>query len=121
MNQTKNFKAPFRVYNASAGSGKTFALTVAFLDKILRAKTDDAYKKLLAITFTNKAVAEMKNRILNTLESFAKGEFEGAVLDLAQEILKGSNMTQPQLQAKSQDVLVHLLHHYAQFHVETID
>ena len=67
MNQTKNFKAPFRVYNASAGSGKTFALTVAFLDKILRAKTDDAYKKLLAITFTNKAVAEMKNRILNTL------------------------------------------------------
>ena len=121
MNQTQNFKAPFRVYNASAGSGKTFALTVAFLDKILQAKTDDAYKKLLAITFTNKAVAEMKNRILNTLESFAKGEFEGAVLDLAQEILKGSNMTQPQLQAKSQDVLVHLLHHYAQFHVETID
>ena len=121
MNQPQKFKSPFRLYNASAGSGKTFALTVAFLEKILHAKTDDAYKKLLAITFTNKAVAEMKNRILNTLASFAKGDFSGAAGDLAEQILNGSNMSQAQLQAKSQAVLVHLLHHYAQFHVETID
>ena len=121
MNESKKMQAPFRVYNASAGSGKTFALTVAFLEKILHSKNDDAYKKLLAITFTNKAVAEMKNRILNTLESFAKGAFTGSIQDLAQEILKNSDMTQAQLQTKSQGVLVHLLHHYAQFHVETID
>ena len=121
MNDSKKIQAPFRIYNASAGSGKTFALTVAFLRKILLAKTDDAYKKLLAITFTNKAVAEMKNRILSTLESFAKGDFSGAAGDLADQVLQGTSMTQAQLQVKSQAVLVHLLHHYAQFHVETID
>ncbi len=63
----------------------------------------------------------MKNRILGTLESFAKGDFSGGAGDLSKEILKGSRMTQAQLQAKSQSVLIHLLHHYAQFHVETID
>lgn len=121
MAEFQNIKSPFRVYNASAGSGKTFALTVAFLQKILHTKADDGYKKLLAITFTNKAVAEMKNRILGTLESFAKGDFRGGTKDLAKQVLQGSTMTQAQLQAKSQAVLIHLLHHYAQFHVETID
>ena len=121
MAQSNKTSPPFRVYNASAGSGKTFALTVAFLEKILHAKTDDGYKKLLAITFTNKAVAEMKNRILGTLASFAQGDFTGGAGDLAKQILQGSTMTHAQLQAKSQAVLVHLLHHYAQFHVETID
>ncbi len=121
MNQTQKLNAAFRLYNASAGSGKTFALTVAFLEKILCSKTDDAYKKLLAITFTNKAVAEMKNRILDTLESFAKGNFDGSAQALANEILRERPMTKAHLQAKSQAVLIHLLHHYAQFHVETID
>ena len=121
MADSKKIKSPFRIYNASAGSGKTFALTVAFLHKILHAKTEDGYKKLLAITFTNKAVAEMKNRILSTLEAFAQGQFKGAALDLATQILEGTTMTQAQLQIKSKAVLVHLLHHYAQFHVETID
>ena len=54
-----------KVYSASAGSGKTFSLTVEYLKKLL--KNPKAYKNVLAVTFTNKATAEMKNRILSLL------------------------------------------------------
>jgi len=49
-----------QIYNASAGSGKTFTLVKSFLKLILATKNVEAYKTLLAITFTNKAVNEMK-------------------------------------------------------------
>ncbi|MEC9108229.1 MAG: UvrD-helicase domain-containing protein, partial [Bacteroidota bacterium] len=50
----------FIIYNASAGSGKTFNLVKEYLILLLNAKNDDTYKNILAITFTNKAVNEMK-------------------------------------------------------------
>ena len=62
---------PFVVYNASAGSGKTFVLVKSFLIKILSSQQKDYYKHLLAITFTNKAVAEMKQRVITTLIHFS--------------------------------------------------
>ena len=121
MEVAQKHLSPFHLYNASAGSGKTFALTVAYLKKILQPGPEDAYKRLLAITFTNKAVAEMKSRILSTLEAFAQGNFQGNAGIMAGEVLRDSSMTHAGLQSRSQIVLNHLLHHYAQFHVETID
>ena len=53
--------SPFKIYNASAGSGKTHTLTKAYLKIALSAT--GRFKKILAITFTNKAVNEMKHRI----------------------------------------------------------
>lgn len=53
------------VYKASAGSGKTYTLTHEYINLIL--KDEDAYKHLLAVTFTNKATDEMKQRILEEL------------------------------------------------------
>ena len=50
--------ASFSIYNASAGSGKTHTLVKEYLKILLRDRQDDAYKKILAITFTNKAVEE---------------------------------------------------------------
>ena len=61
----------FAIYNASAGSGKTFNLVKEYLILLLNGKNDDAYKNILAITFTNKAVNEMKSRIVNTLIEFS--------------------------------------------------
>ena len=58
----------FSIYDAAAGSGKTFTLVKEYLKQILAAKSDDYFKHLLAITFTNKAVAEMKDRIIDTLK-----------------------------------------------------
>ena len=59
--------SPFQIINAAAGSGKTFALVNAYLQKLLSAQNEEGYQKMLALTFTNKAVNEMKYRILNNL------------------------------------------------------
>ena len=65
---------PFIVYNASAGSGKTHSLVKRFLYRLLSNNSPEHVKRLLAITFTNKAALEMKTRILSQLECFATSE-----------------------------------------------
>jgi hypothetical protein len=55
----------FTIYDASAGSGKTYTLTKEYLKILFLATNDDAYRKILAITFNNKAVEEMKSRKTN--------------------------------------------------------
>ena len=61
MNSTLN------IYKASAGSGKTFTLTVEYIYLMVRPQAEEEYRHTLAVTFTNKATAEMKNRILQHL------------------------------------------------------
>ena len=53
------------VYKASAGSGKTFTLAVEYIKHLI--KNPRAYRQILAVTFTNKATAEMKERIVQQL------------------------------------------------------
>jgi len=62
----------FSIYNASAGSGKTFTLVKEYLKIILTSSKPDAYRNILAITFTNKAVHEMKSRVIENLTQFAR-------------------------------------------------
>ena len=57
-----------KIYKASAGSGKTYRLTMEFLKYIIEDPT--CFERILAVTFTNKATAEMKNRIITTLYGF---------------------------------------------------
>ncbi|MEZ5001354.1 MAG: UvrD-helicase domain-containing protein [Bacteroidales bacterium] len=59
-------------YNASAGSGKTFRLTGAYLDHLFRVPNN--HRNILAVTFTNKAAAEMKERILGSLFLLGSGK-----------------------------------------------
>ena len=54
-----------RVYRASAGAGKTFALTMEYFKIVFNASSE--YKNVLAVTFTNKATEEMKSRIVREL------------------------------------------------------
>ena len=54
----------YTIYNASAGSGKTYSLVKAYLQIVLSTPNVEQFRQLLAITFTNKAVFEMKNRII---------------------------------------------------------
>lgn len=113
--------APFKIYNASAGSGKTFTLVKEYLHKILQSNTESYYQHLLAITFTNKAVAEMKQRILENLISFSKEEAlinpPPMLLVLSEEL----NRSILEIQQQAKKIVKHLLHHYASFSVETID
>lgn len=59
------------IYKASAGSGKTFALTLEYFRIIFTVPIE--YKNILAVTFTNKATEEMKSRIINELHHLAEG------------------------------------------------
>ncbi len=120
--------ANIQIYNASAGSGKTFTLVKSFLQLILATKNVEAYKTLLAITFTNKAVNEMKERVINQLLLFAtpdneveeggkKASDDVMFLQLAEEL----QLSPKELQERSQKVLRHILHNYAGFTITTID
>lgn len=62
----------YTIYNASAGSGKTYSLVKAYLQIVLSTPNVEQFRQLLAITFTNKAVFEMKNRIIELLGKFSE-------------------------------------------------
>lgn len=111
----------FVIYNASAGSGKTFALVKAFLKKILLQPQRDYYKHLLAITFTNKAVAEMKTRIVLSLVGFSSEKIPETAQGMLNLIVDETHLSEEEIRSHSKNILKHLLHHYAQFSVETID
>lgn len=112
---------PFTIYNASAGSGKTFSLVKEYLKRVLTAPTNSGYKNLLALTFTNKAVAEMKQRIIESLVLFSSTEATENPPPMLEIIAQEMDTSVAQLHDKAKGVLNHLLHHYASFSVETID
>nr|WP_202621814.1 UvrD-helicase domain-containing protein [Pontibacter russatus] len=60
----------FKIYSSSAGSGKTYHLTKEYLKLALHTPDPGYYRSILAITFTNDAAAEMKDRILAALRNF---------------------------------------------------
>ena len=103
------------IYKASAGSGKTFALTLAYFKLIFESPM--AYRNILAVTFTNKATEEMKSRIINELHKLAEGR-ESSYGELLQEAL-GMDA----LQVKNRAALLRnlLLHDYGRLSVTTID
>jgi ATP-dependent helicase/nuclease subunit A len=104
------------IIRASAGSGKTHYLTGFFL-KILMREPADYFKKILAVTFTNKATAEMKRRILHELAQLANN-LPSHHLQL---LIQYSRMNEAAIRKKSALLLETILHDYSWFSVETID
>ncbi|HKO76165.1 MAG TPA: UvrD-helicase domain-containing protein, partial [Flavobacterium sp.] len=111
----------FAIYDASAGSGKTYALVKEYLKIILTANKNDAYRNILAITFTNKAVHEMKSRIVGSLSEFAKEEPNSKASDLMQDLSLDTGLSIIQIKTKSQQIIKHIIHNYAAFDISTID
>ncbi|PJX21718.1 hypothetical protein CAP47_08805 [Psychroflexus sp. S27] len=111
----------FKIYNASAGSGKTFTLTADYLARILSSKSQQPFRRILAMTFTNKAVAEMKTRILDSLVEFAQIKEGEQVSDLCQAVIRISGLDAKTIQKKSVIMLKQILDNYAAFEVSTID
>ena len=64
----------FEIVRASAGSGKTYRLVLMYLECALQYEDPRSFRRILALTFTNKAAAEMKSRILEDLENLSSGE-----------------------------------------------
>ena len=116
----------FAIYDASAGSGKTYALVKEYLKIILTAPKNDAYRNILAITFTNKAVHEMKSRIVGSLSEFAKDEPSKKAFDLMNDLVDdtkdwAAKLSIIQIKTKSQQIIKHIIHNYAAFDISTID
>jgi ATP-dependent helicase/nuclease subunit A len=106
----------FSIYRSSAGSGKTRTLAKEYLKLALQHKAE-YFKYILAVTFTNKASQEMKDRILFYLDEFASGRSNELAIDLQQEL----NLDPLAFQQRSQEVQSAILHQYGQFSISTID
>jgi len=117
MKESKNFK----VNRSSAGSGKTYTLSLNFIALALVGASkysEDYYKKILAITFTNKAAAEMKERVLEYLEVLSIGENKDGVRDW---LLENTPLSTNQIIENSIKVKSSILHNYADLRISTID
>ena len=111
----------FSIYDASAGSGKTYTLVKEYLKIILSSSKNDAYRNILAITFTNKAVHEMKSRIVGSLSEFAKDEPSAKAIELMEDLSRDTGLSIIKIKTKSQSIIKHLIHNYAAFDISTID
>lgn len=111
----------FTIYDASAGSGKTFTLVKEYLVLLLSSSRRDNYKHILAITFTNKAVAEMKSRIVESLHSLAYDKKSTKTSQLTKILSKETGLSGEEIKEKSRLILKRILHDYASFEVSTID
>ncbi|MDR1203726.1 MAG: UvrD-helicase domain-containing protein [Tannerellaceae bacterium] len=103
------------IYRASAGAGKTHKLTGEYL-KLLFAE-DMAYRRILAVTFTNKATDEMKGRIIEELYHLASRKKSDYVKILQDEY----GWEEDFIRKKAKKILITILHDYAAFNISTID
>ena len=93
------------VYRASAGSGKTYRLTLEYLKLLFSAKEREAYRHILAVTFTNKATGEMKRRIIQELFVLAHGVRSS---DYFKELASFTGFNESDLQGKAKEILFSL-------------
>ncbi|MCB0442523.1 MAG: UvrD-helicase domain-containing protein, partial [Flavobacterium sp.] len=106
-------KPAFSIYDASAGSGKTYTLVKEYLKIILLSKKEDAYKTILAITFTNKAVGEMKSRVVETLSQFASESPNVKAMSVMQAIVSETDLSIREIKQKSKTIIRNIIHNYA--------
>jgi len=105
------------IYRASAGSGKTYRLTQDYIHLLFQPKTERAHRRILAVTFTNKATDEMKSRILKELHALAQGEKSDYRLGLIKEF----HLDEISVNEQAKHILTTILHDYSSFSISTID
>ena len=111
----------FIICRASAGSGKTYTLVRQYLLLAFSAREEELssrFKRILAITFTNKAANEMKERILRELDNMSAA---GTGTPMGNDIAKTLHLDSNTLQRYAIAVLQGVLHNYSDFAVCTID
>lgn len=109
------------VYKASAGSGKTFTLVAEYVALLLAGDPATAHRSILAVTFTNKATAEMKERVLHELQELAEatGDDESDFEKKISKILP--RLSRAERRSRAATALHAILHDYDHFRVTTID
>lgn len=105
------------VYKASAGSGKTFTLAVEYIKHLILDPT--SYRHILAVTFTNKATTEMKERILGQLLGIWTND--KASSPYLSKLIEELHMPEERIREAAGKALNLIIHDYSRFRVETID
>jgi ATP-dependent exoDNAse (exonuclease V) beta subunit len=118
-----NSKRPLKIFNASAGSGKTYNLVKEYILLLLSDEKDsNRFARIIAMTFTNKAAIEMKTRIIQALDLLSYPQLFGKKSDDYAIVLGSELGINPhEVHVRSKVVLQNILHRYEDFHVMTID
>jgi len=103
------------IFKASAGSGKTYRLVLEYLKLVVQNPFN--YKHILAVTFTNKATSEMKERILRDLNAMASHSNEKMLVQLKED----TGLSEIEIETNARQALSYILHDYDRFAVSTID
>ncbi len=123
MSQKIDTNKPLQIYNASAGSGKTYTLVQEYLRIILHSQDPFKFKSILAMTFTNKAANEMKERVIQALidlktPSYLKTQKQHQFLN---DTVNNLKLSPEIIVERSNKILNKILHNYSSFSVLTID
>lgn len=119
---------PLTVYKASAGSGKTFTLAVEYVKLLVLYAGEKEFTHILAVTFTNKATTEMKDRIIAHLYGVggtdhvlpsSRSFFSKLRQELGRE--PGFSASDEEIRRRCRLALHQILHDYSHFRVQTID
>ena len=102
----------FIVYKSSAGSGKTYNLAINYISLSLGSGgfRKDYFKRILAITFTNKAAKEMKERILQYLHTLSQ---QKDVDNILHEIKLKTKLSEKLIFKFSKDLYSYIIHNYS--------
>jgi ATP-dependent helicase/nuclease subunit A len=116
----KDLSIPFphvSVLKASAGSGKTYSLAERFVQFLLSNQIHQNHlRNILAITFSNNAAKEMKERILSWLKDLYFKDPEKI-----EEIAEIVSLKKEHLAEKAGARIDGILRNYTEFQVKTID
>lgn len=116
--KSKNFK----VFQASAGAGKTYTIVKEYLKLCLHDKHSTSnYSQILAITFTNMAANEMKVKILKQLLKIIKSDLNEAPGSMEADLIKELGISRQELKDNAQLLFLNILYNYNNFFICTID
>ncbi len=114
-----------QIYRSSAGSGKTYTLVRNYIRIALLGDGKDFFARyfrhILAITFTNKAASEMKERVLSFIQDLSKGVGKGKPNSFFSHIQQDTSLTEEEIIERSQKILTAILHNYTDLSISTID
>ncbi|AWU43859.1 helicase [Blattabacterium sp. (Cryptocercus kyebangensis)] len=113
--------ATLKIYNASAGSGKTFFLVKNYLFILFKSSHCDEFKRILALTFTNKATEEIKKRILQCIKEFSNQKISKEYHSLFNSLTEDLKLTKRQLSERAKKILSEILYDFSSFSISTID
>jgi ATP-dependent exoDNAse (exonuclease V) beta subunit len=105
------------IYRASAGSGKTYRLTQDYIHLLFDPKKDRVHRRILAVTFTNKATDEMKTRILKELHALSQGDKS----DYRDDLMAKFHLDEEAVNIRAKHILTNILHDFSSFSISTID